>query len=421
MERIKMKFIIAVTGKLSAAADCDAKTDLIEELSENLYERYLEYTASGMTEEDAYQKTLEELGDVDELLSYLGANRSNSDWQASLGQNINELCRDAMNAAQNAVKESKNFLKDLGGKLKEKYPDGFRGHIHVNIGEDEFWEHYDEDEDEDEDRLAANLDADQVHHIAIRLLNSDLMIRIGDDSTEQIRIFSEDVKLETAVFPGEDGMLTVREVKQKGIRSNGKVELVLPPRHWESFQVMGGSSDVTVEGVLDAGQVNFQVAGGDVRFGSDGESSGVTGAVQLETASGDVELDGDYAAVTVKTASGDIRAAVVCPELALQSASGDVHVESTTGKLLCHTVSGDLDLTLEELPTEITVSTTSGDCRLYLPEHEGFSIRYKTLSGDFGTNFKLTGTKGERVYLDGGNTNIAASTVSGDIIVRRKE
>ena len=71
MDRIKTKLIIAVTNRLSAAADSDARTDLIEELSENLYQRYLDLAASGMEESAAYTKALEELGDVEELLEYL--------------------------------------------------------------------------------------------------------------------------------------------------------------------------------------------------------------------------------------------------------------------------------------------------------------------------------------------------------------
>ena len=74
MDRMKTKFIIAVTTRLAAAEDSNAKTDLIEELSENLYQRYLDLVASGMTEEAAYASALEDLGDVDELLAYLQAN-----------------------------------------------------------------------------------------------------------------------------------------------------------------------------------------------------------------------------------------------------------------------------------------------------------------------------------------------------------
>ena len=47
MDRMKTKFIIAVTTRLAAAEDSNAKTDLIEELSENLYQRYLDLVAAG--------------------------------------------------------------------------------------------------------------------------------------------------------------------------------------------------------------------------------------------------------------------------------------------------------------------------------------------------------------------------------------
>lgn len=71
MDRIKTKIIIAVTNKLSAAADTDARTDLIEELSENLYQRYEDLIAEGITEGEAFQQAMENLGDVNELLAYL--------------------------------------------------------------------------------------------------------------------------------------------------------------------------------------------------------------------------------------------------------------------------------------------------------------------------------------------------------------
>ena len=59
MDRIKTRLIIAVTNRLSAAEDTNAKADLIEELSENLYQRYLDLIGSGVSEEDAYQQAMD--------------------------------------------------------------------------------------------------------------------------------------------------------------------------------------------------------------------------------------------------------------------------------------------------------------------------------------------------------------------------
>ena len=72
MDDIKLKLIHAVAGKLTAAPDGPAKDELIEELSDNLYRRFLDMTGAGVPEDEAFSRAMDDLGDVDELLSYLG-------------------------------------------------------------------------------------------------------------------------------------------------------------------------------------------------------------------------------------------------------------------------------------------------------------------------------------------------------------
>ena len=69
MNRIETRIIMMVTNRLSAAKDSEEKTELIEELSENLYQRYTDLTAGGVPEEEAFAQAMENLGDVDELLT----------------------------------------------------------------------------------------------------------------------------------------------------------------------------------------------------------------------------------------------------------------------------------------------------------------------------------------------------------------
>ncbi len=44
----------------------------MEELADNLYHRFLDMTGAGLDDETAFTRSMEDLGDVDELLSYLG-------------------------------------------------------------------------------------------------------------------------------------------------------------------------------------------------------------------------------------------------------------------------------------------------------------------------------------------------------------
>ena len=172
MDKMKQKFADAVAAKLSAAPQSTAKAELIEELSDNLYRRFLDMTNAGMEEETAFQRAMEDLGDVDELLGYLGVEPvrqdtvvihseggrtridtkdgqriiintgggepvithsgdggaqggqddqgdihydydpedSQSDWDAILA-NVSEICRVAMDQAKDAVKQAKDAVK----------------------------------------------------------------------------------------------------------------------------------------------------------------------------------------------------------------------------------------------------------------------------------------------------------------------
>lgn len=72
MDDMKRRLNAAVAGKLGAAPASEEKDELIEELSDNLYRRFLEMNGAGMPEEEAFNRSLDDLGDVDELLAYLG-------------------------------------------------------------------------------------------------------------------------------------------------------------------------------------------------------------------------------------------------------------------------------------------------------------------------------------------------------------
>ena len=71
MDKMKLRFTNAVASRLSAAPHSTAKTELVEELSDNLYRRYQDMVAGGMEDSAAFDQSLDELGDVDELLDYL--------------------------------------------------------------------------------------------------------------------------------------------------------------------------------------------------------------------------------------------------------------------------------------------------------------------------------------------------------------
>ena len=163
--------------------------------------------------------------------------------------------------------------------------------------------------------------------------------------------------------------------------------------------------------------------------------------LEIVTASGDMEVWKVQADnVRLQTASGDVTAQVQCRNLHANSVSGDVEIcesycaeaeiQSVSGDVTAKlwseesikagTTSGDVELQLGILSKTVKVSSVSGDCSLQVPREQGFSLQYKTTSGDFSAgnmNFSgiMKGKSGNLTYLDGGNSSVTMSSISGDM------
>ena len=162
--------------------------------------------------------------------------------------------------------------------------------------------------------------------------------------------------------------------------------------------------------------------------------SGVQGATSVRGVSGDttlVRLAGDVRADTV---SGNLEAQSVTGDLRYNSVSGDLTViEGAGSSVRAESVSGDMviDLTvLDEAgtpkPTDIKLTTVSGEIAIRLPHPADAEVDANTASGAVSNAFddlrvsgqwgakKITGT------LGAGTGTLRATTVSGSIALLRR-
>ncbi len=457
MERIRTKFIIAVTGRLAAAADTNAKTDLIEELSDNLYQRYLDMIAQGVGEEEAYQRALDDLGDVDELLAYLQSLGPDGEIPPSQGpeertrttaddilHGLEGFLRETVSQAEDAVRQARNIVREVNGKIKEKYPDGFKGRVSIHVDGDEapregqegekgwtFTAGYNKDRggffcgDRQSRRVEGTVfPSAALKTIDVGVVNGDVTIRLDDDPGADVVLETESENLEVRL--SDDGeVLTIRQGNTasssfffgRGLAA-ADVDLTIPRRAWESIRVETANGDVQMEEGLQARTMKVSTASGDADLSGtvcdqlsfksasgDLDCRDFTGSVQVETASGDVELSGSFGAVKAASASGDISVWGQFYEAQCSSMSGDVEVEASAA------------------PESLNLSSKSGDVEASMPGGAGFTLQFSTVSGDLDSDFQLVGPigakSGEAMYLDGGNRTYKVSTVSGDIILRQ--
>ncbi len=460
MERIRTRIIIAVAERLSAAKDSNAKTELIEELSDNLYQRYTDLIASGVNEEEAYRRAMEDLGDVSELLEYLEdmecgrsageTQRHGRDFLNDFLKGVEDVVRETIVQTKDAVDQAKVITRDIGRKLHEKYPNGFEGNFHVHF-DDKDTDHGEHPEGEDHEggtgRTSGfsvgydkerggffwestgkgrpvtenSISVENVSALDIQLHNGDVNVYVAEQ--ENVEISGDTEELEVRL--SDDGVLSVRQGKTASssvIFGRGlacaDVDLTLPKKVWQTIRINTVNGDIVLNDMLEADDLVIQTVSGDVSadqaccpnmtfksVSGDIGAEDVTGSVRAESVSGDITLSGGLVDVSASTVSGDIQINDAAQSIACNSMSGDVTVETGT------------------LPGALHLSSKSGDCRAQIPATEGFTVNLSTLSGDLHTDFDLVGPMGRKsgsaVYLDGGNRSFSISSTSGDITLEK--
>ncbi len=164
-------------------------------------------------------------------------------------------------------------------------------------------------------------------------------------------------------------------------------------------------------------------------IGAEAVVSGIRGRTELRGISGDSTLVGLSGVVRAETVSGSLEAQTVTGDLRFQSVSGDltvvegagtsVRAESVTGAMVI-----DLDSSPE--PTDIRLTSVSGEIAIRLPHPADAKVEANTASGTVSNAFedlrvggqwgakKITGT------LGAGTGKLKATTVSGSIALLRR-
>lgn len=477
MERMKTRFIIAVTDRLAPAAESSAKVELIEELSDNLYSRWKDLVSGGLDEEEAYRQALEDLGDVDELLAYLASlgpegelPRQEStfrDFTNELLHGVEDIVRETVNQTRDAVDQATIIVRNVTDKLREKYPDGFKGKVYVHFDGDDAGQApvnretpeagegvcLEPEETQAEsgskgwsfsmgyDRNRGGFFCESGHSASrkvtgtafssqdlkgldIQLVNGDVTVSLDSDAGSDVRLDGDVEQLEVRI--NDSGVLSIRQGNtasssfffHRGLAS-ADVELTLPKRFWEFVQITATNGDIDIEDGLEAGKIALKTASGDVTLGEvactelsfktgsgDLDGGGSAETVRIECGSGDIDMDGSF---------GTFRAA---------TGSGDIEVRGMVREVRCSSGSGDVEVDTQVMPEQMEISSKSGDCDVTMPGGQGFSLQFSTVSGDLDTDFPLVGPvgarSGEAMYLDGGGRTFRISSISGDISLRQQ-
>ena len=467
MEDVKLRLADEIAARLSGAPDSAAKTELIEELSDNLYSRYLEMTEKGADPDAAFRSAMDDLGDTDELVDYLnglapdeplpGPEEGRSQDAASgdldaLLKNVEEIMRSAIGQAKSAIQGVRDRMEQEGG-FSYTSP---HGHVNVNFNTGASRSPRPprpprpprapsapvDQEDADDYPIHAEgawveRQSDDTYAVQGKLraidveVGGDISIRMDETENDDVVIGGdiEDITVDVSA----EGKLTVRQRARtastgfffnRGL-SSADVELTLPLRRWESVRVSTVNGDIEVEGDEPVAALSVQTVSGDVNgcvgwcdqlsihaVNGDIEWRGGADGAALESVSGDVELEGHFESMQISSVSGDVEFTGEC---------GANHIK-------CSSISGDIKVESDVLPLSMELSSRSGDIEVRIPDSGPFCVQCRTTSGDITSDF-FAGVISTRRFsfryepdADGaadGAPVYRLSTVSGDVSLDR--
>lgn len=163
--------------------------------------------------------------------------------------------------------------------------------------------------------------------------------------------------------------------------------------------------------------------------GANAVVSGIRGPAAVRGVTGDTTLVGLSGAVRADTVSGNVEAQSLSGDLRYKSVSGDLTVIAGSGRSVrADSVSGDMVVDIDAVggPTDIALSTVSGEVAIRLPHPADARVEANTTSGAVSNAFedlRVEGQWGAKQItgtLGAGTGRLKATTVSGSIALLRR-
>ena len=124
---------------------------------------------------------------------------------------------------------------------------------------------------------------------------------------------------------------------------------------------------------------------------------------------------GSTGALTVNTASGDLEVGRLAGEGKVRAASGDVSIDEADGSLKVQTASGDVDVH-SVCQGDVVLQTASGDIEVAVKQGSKVFIDARSMSGETSSELEISDAPSDG---EGPLVEISATAMSGDIAIRR--
>jgi hypothetical protein len=248
-----------------------------------------------------------------------------------------------------------------------------------------------------------------VRRLQVRVVNGTVNVVGTDEGSARLEV--SEIEGPPLVVTHKGDTLTVayedlpwkgflKWLDRKGWKRSAVVSLAVPSR-----------TDVEV-GVVGAGATVSGIEGrADVR--------GVTGDTTLVRIDGPVRADTVSGSLEAQTLRGDLRFNSVSGDLTVVEAGSSVRADSVSGSMI-------VDVDPADSPTDVSLTSVSGEIAIRLPHPADAEVEANTASGRVSNAFedlRVSGQWGAKRItgrLGSGNGRLKATTVSGSIALLRR-
>ena len=275
----------------------------------------------------------------------------------------------------------------------------------------------DDDDDESHDQTVdKTFKVDGMPRLRVQNVSGETAVRVGDDG--QVRVIARK-RVKGGSADRAKRLLENVEVRieQKGNDIFVEPHLYEQERSWlDLFRGKRFRVDFEIT-VPRETAVNAQTVSGDL------DLNGTRGPARVESVSGDVNIEDVQGPMRIKSVSGDVQCTDYVGSVEGSSVSGDVDIRGRVHACELHTVSGDISVDLEPEVggRESRLKTISGDVEVGLLTSSCI-CEYHTASGDLEVEaharIMREGRKDRTVIIGDGQSRLLVKTVSGDLTIK---
>lgn len=250
-------------------------------------------------------------------------------------------------------------------------------------------------------------DADDIKEIELNWTAGKVNIEVNDgDQFELVEEYSGELSdAEKMRYRLEDGKL--------------KVQYRAPGRFlWFNFKVQGKTLTLKVPESAMAQLDQLKVDAVSANVGVQGITANT---FKCETISGRIELnDITCKQMEVSSTSGELLLnGITADDLDTETVSGKVTAKGSVKSFAGESVSGNLEVELSICPAIIKMNSVSGRITIRIPENDGFTAKYESVSGRFSSGEFAVTTSNKRVVYKNGEADFNLETVSGNILIEK--